>query len=99
MEAASVGYYAEVVHARLEDGVVKACKPEDRRHVLLSPAYAMRAFPDVRAALMEALCPGEAQPDCPRYAVQGAAAGSTWVSTADVRRSCPGADEFSHRRR
>jgi hypothetical protein len=92
-EAALAGYYCEVMNARLVKGKLKPCAPEDRRHVLLSVAYAMRAFPDMRVDLLNALFPGQTQPHCPRYAVVGTVEGSTWVSTADVRRACPGAVE------
>lgn len=88
-EAATTGYWYEVMNARFVRGRIKVCKPEDRRHVFLTMAYALRAFPDKRDDLLGALFPGQTQCHCPRYAVVGTSEGSTWVSTADVRRACP----------
>jgi len=81
-------YGIELHGIKKVDGEVDFSEPR-AACILFSAALVMRTFPATRQRVF-ALYPGRQQPDLPSYVVDGTPEETRWVSTADVRRACPG---------
>jgi hypothetical protein len=83
--AAESAYGREVRNVRIVGGEIKARSSSVPGWRLFSMAFAMRAFPDSKQALLQEFYHGQSHGGLPGYAIEGTEAGSVWVSTADVR--------------